>query len=147
MFYKKPMKTKIIVIAILVISAFLGAYFSLSGNTANGSVIQGGEYQATTTNSTWVSATVTKNVYNGGSNEAKVLGSIIIASSSPITAINQVVIYDATSTMATATARVIAKIGSANQTHGTYTFDTNLFYGLKVETTTGFNGNFIITFR
>jgi hypothetical protein len=140
------MKQIIITAGALMVVFLLGALLSLQTGTANGSVQIGSEYQATTTTSAWASSTAAREVINGG-NSAITLGSIVIASSSPITTLYQVAIYDATSTMATATSRLITKIGPNNQTHGTYEYDVNLKYGLLVETTTGFNGNFTITYR
>lgn len=129
----------------MLVAVFSGVYLALQSEQVIGSVQIGNEYQSTTTTSTWASATTAKEITNG--NAAITLGNIIIASSSPATTIYQMAIYDATSTMATATSRLITRIGSANQTHGTYEYDVNLKYGLLVETTTGFDGLFTITYR
>ena len=101
-----------------------------------------GDY-ATTTTSAMASGTATVQLKT--SNGA--LGYVTISSSSPITTYPQITIYDATSTMATSTSKVLARFGTNNQTMGTYMFDAAAAYGLKVEVAPGYSGNATITWR
>lgn len=108
------------------------------------STVEGSDYYSTTTTSSFASATSIKQLKGGFGS----LGSIIVSSSSPVVAnYPQIVIYDATSTMATATAKVLFKLGGSNQTAGTYTVDAIATYGISIEIPTGYNGNATVTWR
>lgn len=88
-----------------------------------------------------------KTNYDSSSNSqigSTILGSVVIASSSPTTAL-PVKIWNATSTTdVSSTTLVYIPSASAN---GTYTYDVVLTRGLIVELPTGFNGSFNITSR
>lgn len=127
----------------VTLGATLAIALALVSTPVNASVIQGSEYQSTTTTSAFAAVGVKQLTQGAGS----VLGSVIIASSSPVVQPYTLTVYDATSTMATTTARILARFGSNNQTHGTYTFDSVAFYGVTIETPVGFNGNYTITYR
>ena len=100
-----------------------------------GSTFPGGEYNATTT----VGMALVHNLISG--NRVVGLGSIIVASSSAST----FKVWNATSTTDTASTSVFAM--KASIAEGTYTFDAELTRGLVVEKPTGFNGEYVITWR
>lgn len=102
-----------------------------------------GDY-STTTDSSFASATATRQLKNGSSS---VLGNVIMTATSSATAYPQIVLYDASSTMATTSAKVLAKFGGSNQQLGTYQFDAAAAYGVKLEVAPGYNGNATITWR
>lgn len=124
--------------ALLVLGTFFA--FNYPGDAKAGS-IEGDN--ATTTTSSMASATATRQLKNS----AGALGSIVISSSSPFTTYSQITVYDATSTMATSSSKVLARFGTSNQTSGTYQFDVSASYGIKVEVAPGYNGNATITWR
>lgn len=103
--------------------------------TALGSVMPGGEMVATTT----VGMGSVHNVVAG--NRVAVIGSVIVASSSA----TSFTIWNATSTTDTASTTIATL--KASVAEGTYTFDSELPRGLVVQTPSGFNGNYTITFR
>jgi len=146
-------KTLIYSIGLLVlITVFLcAAYVSSIALKVSGSTVVGNDYVGTTTTSSFASATTIKQLKGNSATcptcGAGALGSVIISSSSPITTYPTLTLYDATSTMATATARVLGRFGTNNQEHGTYTFDEEFRYGLSIEVPAGFNGNYTITWR
>lgn len=98
-----------------------------------GSVQVGSGYQATTTA---VGATAGLYVISA---VPGTLGSIVIVSTTPVSGFT---VYDADST---ATTTVVAF--PASTAAGTYTFDTNIFRGLRISVPSGFNGQFITTYR
>lgn len=106
---------------------------------SQGSVVVGGEYQATTTlNMGTNKHQLIQSAYQSSS---VTLGSIIIASSSATT----IKIWNATSTTDTASTTLgTIKAAAGEQT---LTFDAIMTRGLVLEIPTGFNGNFIITHR
>ena len=104
-------------------------------DSALGSTFPGGEYNATTT--TGMGAV--HNVVSG--NRVVGFGSIIVASSSATT----FKVWNATSTTDVASTSLLTL--KASIAEGTYTFDTELTRGLIVEKPTGFNGNYVITYR
>lgn len=128
----------------VLFAAFASAVLYFSNPFAVfGSVTMGNDYQSQLITSSLASSTaITQLKSIGGS-----VGSVVLASSSAQTTYPSLVIYDATSTMATSTAKVIGRFGGANQTHGTYTFDSYFTYGLSVEVPVGFNGAYTITWR
>lgn len=134
-------------LALIALAILAGAVVLTSGSfkpfTASASGAGGGFDYSTTTTSSFASATVTKQLKS----IPGALGSVVISSSSPATTYSQITIYDATSTMATSTATVLARFGTNNQTMGTYNFDAAAAYGIKVETAAGYNGNATITWR
>lgn len=101
-----------------------------------GSVVQGSEYKSTSTFPGAVAMEHT--IYTG----VGTLGSIVIASSS---AGQGFAIYDAGVTTSTATTTIA--IFPASATAGTYTFDRVILNGLRIVVPSGFNGNFITTYR
>lgn len=128
-------------IALVALLAF-GMFFSFNRPTVAVAGNVAGDY-GTTTTSAMASATATTQLKTN----AGVLGSVVIASSSPATTYSQIVIYDATSTMATSTSKVLAKFGGYSSPAGTYSFDVAAAYGIKVEIAPGYNGNATITWR
>lgn len=101
-----------------------------------GSVSVGNSYQATTTAVGATAGTYAITSVPG------VLGSITIVSTSPIGGFT---IYDTDSVTTTATTTIAVFPTSAPA--GTYTFDLNLFQGLSIQVPSGFNGQFITTYR
>ncbi len=72
-----------------------------------------------------------------------ILGSVIIASSSPATNL-PIRIYDGRTATSTGTLITSIRGGVAEQT---ITFDVNAIYGIVVDVPAGFNGNYTFTFR
>ena len=101
-----------------------------------GSVAVGSGYQATTT-----AVGATAGFYTITSVPGT-LGSVVIVSTSPVGGFT---IYDADAVTTTATTTILSFPTSAPA--GTYTFDTNLFQGLVIQVPSGFNGQFITTYR
>lgn len=130
-----------VAVAALAVVALL-LVFGMSRAPLANAAVNPGDY-GTTTDSTFASGTATRQLMT----KAATLGSIVIGSSSPSTTFSQITVYDATSTMATSTAKVLAKIGGSNATPGTYKFDEAAAYGLKLEVAPGYNGNATITWR
>ena len=128
----------IVLVALLVLGAF---FISQRPEVAAAGSLEG-DY-ATTTTSAMASATATVQLKNAPG----ALGYITVSSSSPITTYSQITVYDATTTMATSSSRVLARFGAGNQTHATYEFDAFAAYGLKVEIAPGYAGNATITWR
>ena len=126
----------IVGLALLVMGAFFA--FNQAQMASAGSIE--GDY-ATTTTSAMASATATVQLRE----QAGALGSIIVGSSSPATVYSQISIYDATSTMATSSSKVLFRGNS--MTAGSYIIDAAAAYGLKVEVGPGYNGNATITWR
>ena len=117
-------------VALLIIGGVF--YFSREPNVSSVNVAN--EYHATTTEA----MSKEHNLIKTGSS---ILGSIIVASTSP-TALK---IWNATSTTDVAS----TTLGSfaPEPEEGTYTFDTIMTRGIIIETLTGFNGTYIITYR
>lgn len=127
-------------LALILIAAAVFGYYSVLPQVANGSVITGQAYNSTTSISTsagsfW-QARSTSNV--GGCE----LGSVIIASS---TAASTFRLWDATSTTDVASTSIVVFPTSA--VAGTYTFDIVCKRGLIIDTPTGFNGVYVVTWR
>jgi len=101
-----------------------------------------GDY-ATTTTSSFASSTATTQLKNAPG----ALGNVVVSSSSPATTYAQFTLYDATSTMATSSSRVIARFSASSVAAGTYIFDAAAAYGIKLEVPAGYNGNATITWR
>lgn len=131
-----------VVLQLLVVAAFVAGAVLFGAYHSDASVTVGNEYNATLITSAHASGTA-KTILKPITGT---LGSVIISSSSPTTTYPLMTIYDATSTMATSTARKIAQFGGTPST-GTYTFDATVFYGLAVEVPVGFNGAYTITWR
>lgn len=98
-----------------------------------GSVQVGNSYQATTTAQGATAGLYTITSVPG------VLGSVVVVSTS---AVGGFTVYDATDA---GTTTLIAL--PASTPAGTYTFDTNIFRGLRISVPSGFNGQFITTYR
>lgn len=101
-----------------------------------GSVSVGSSYQATTT-----AVGATAGFYTITSVPGT-LGSVVIVSTSAVTGLT---IYDADAATTTPTTTIMTFPTSAPA--GTYTFDINLFQGLVIQVPSGFNGQFITTYR
>ena len=97
-----------------------------------GSVALSNDYTATTTTSGTAAANYT--IFSGSGS----LGSIVVASSSAST----FTILDANGTATTTVATLKAAIGE-----NTYTFDRALTNGLIITVPSGFNGQYITTYR
>ena len=101
-----------------------------------GSVSVGSEYNATTT------ADMTAGAFATIISDAQAtLGSIVVASSSAGT----LQVWNATSTTDVSSTTVTTLKASIGE--GTYTFDLNLSRGLIVLPGSGFDGDYVITFR
>ena len=102
-----------------------------------------GEYMATTTTgmATAGHIPVIANVSGNSNPLTSTLGSIIVASSSATT----ITIWNATSTTDIASTSFVTL--KASVAEGTYTFDAELSRGLVVVKPTGFNGDYVITYR
>ena len=125
----------ILAVAFLLIAVTIAMFVLQQPREAFGSTFPGAEYNATTT-------TGMGSVYNVVSaNRVVALGSIIVASSSGST----FKVWNATSTTDTASTTVFGLKAAIGE--GTYTFDTELTRGLIVEKPTGFNGEYVITYR
>ena len=118
--------------AILVIIAGVIGYNLNQPEQPVGSVARGGEYHATTTTSGTAAANYVIQTGRG------TLGSIIVASSSGST----FTVLDANGTATTTIATLKASIAE-----GTFTFDRMLSYGLIITVPSGFNGQYITTYR
>lgn len=125
----------ILAVAFLLVAVTLAMLVLQKPQSAYGSIYPGGEYNATTT----VGMGSVQNLILG--NRVVGFGSIIVASSSATT----FKVWNATSTTDTASTTLFTL--KASIAEGTYTFDTELTRGLIVETPTGFNGNYVITYR
>ncbi len=146
------MKNKIIITAVAFL---LGVSTWLLGFTPHpvGSVISGQAYYATTTRSTSASATYSYPACLGNAT----LGSVVVVQ--PATA-GYVRLWSATST-ATSTyqtqnpslastltfGKPIAQILSASDVVGTLTFDSSVVNGVIIETSSGFDGEYVVTCR
>jgi hypothetical protein len=128
-------------IVCLLLGVIIGGYLFVD-KLANASVTQGNEYASYAFKSTDASSTAYTTLRTGQG----VLGSVIISSSSPTTALPPIRIYDSRTGTTTATSTPI-NFGTHNQTHGTYTYDAVFTEGIIVEVTPGFNGVYTITWR
>lgn len=125
----------------VIASLFVYAFGLLT--VSNASTIVGNEYNSTTTSSLVASSTKLWTLKTGSGS----LGSVVVTMQSNPTGYPAMKIYDATSTMATATARVLASMSTSTQTQGTYQFDTVFGYGLSIEMPATFTGSFTVTYR
>lgn len=125
----------ILAVAFLLIAVTLAMLVLQEPRGALGSIRVGDEMLATTT----VGMASVHNIV--ASNRVASLGSIVVASSSATT----FKVWNATSTTDTASTTVFGM--KASIVEGTYTFDTQLTRGLIVEKPTGFNGEYVITYR
>jgi hypothetical protein len=149
----KSYKTSSFLIAtLLIVSVF--TLVQDRSNSALASVPMSNEYQATTSRSTSASGLTGWSAVNGPA----VIGSVVV--NVPASA-GYVQLWDATST-ATSTyystdvasssptktiGAPLVKIDSGSDVGGTYTYDINVRTGLVVETASGFNGEYTITYR
>jgi hypothetical protein len=140
----------LVAIFVLGVSIFIDRH----PDTALASVPMSNEYQATTSRSTSAAGLTGWSAVNGPA----VVGSIVV--NIPASA-GYVQLWDATST-ATSTyystdvasssptktiGAPLIKIDSGSDVAGTYTYDINVRTGLVVETASGFNGEYTITYR
>lgn len=130
-----PMRYALSVIVLLLVVLLGGHWFAQKG--ALGGVSVGGEYFATTSDST--SADTHSQIKFSGS--TCTVGSIIVASTSATT----LTLWNATSTTDTASTTIVQL--KASVVEGTYTFDALCSRGLVIETPSGFNGYYVITWR
>lgn len=112
-------------------------------HVSSASTIMGNEYYSTTTSSAVASSTKLWTLKSSSGS----LGSIIVTMQSNATGYPSMKVYDATSTMATATARVLASMSTSTQTQGTYQFDTQFNYGLSIEMPASYTGSYTVTYR
>ena len=130
--------TKIIatVLTASLVVVFLYSQGFKSPSDVVASVARGGEYQATSTYPTVLTArhTLIDNTYG-------TLGSVIISS----TTAGTMKIWNATSTTDSASTTIATFAASA--ANGTYTFDAIITRGLIIETSIGFAGGYTITHR
>lgn len=134
----KNVLDKIIILGVVVVIASL--LFGGSTDKKFGGVVQGSEYLATTTRSTsagthWLAKSTTNA-------RVCVLGSVVVASSSPDATL---VLWNATSTTDSASSTIATLKASIGE--GTYTYDITCSRGIVVETPSGFNGEYTITYR
>lgn len=125
------------IIAVAILLAVIGVFSIIwqRPGQVSGSVMPAGEYLATTT----VGMASVHNIVSA--NRVISLGSIVVASSSATT----FKVWNATSTTDIASTSVFGMKASIGE--GTYTFDAELPRGLIVEKPTGFNGDYVITYR
>ena len=152
----KRINTSIILALVVSFSIILGvlASYIFQASVAFGSVTQGNEYRATSTvpiiGGTTLASTLQRQIktnYDSSSNTqvgSTVLGSIVIASTSPSTT-GQVKIWNATSTTDVSSSTVVYM--ASNTAAGTYTYDMSLSRGMIIELPAGFNGSYNITSR
>jgi hypothetical protein len=77
------------------------------------------------------------------------IGSVVVTTLSSTTATSSMIFYDTrlTSTTTHASTTVLFTMPKTTGVAGTYTFDVEFTRGLLVETTAGFNGNYVVTYR
>lgn len=137
----------------MIVTAFAFWAFSNSVRPVTASTDTFNSYYSTTTNSTGASATLSANLCKDNCQ----FGSLVITQ--PASA-GYVRVWNATSTatstyswdQASTTASItwgkaVAKFDSASDVTGTYVFDTLMSSGIVVETSTGFNGEYVITYK
>lgn len=123
--------------------AFIAMYLLGMFHVSDASNIVGNDYRSTTTSSAIASSTKVWSIKEGSGS----LGSIVVTMPSNATGYPSLKVYDATSTMATATSRLITSMSTSTQTQGTYQFDVEFYRGLNIEVPTGFTGTYTITYR
>lgn len=125
-----------------LIAAVAFAVLSYTFMPASASTPQQDSYKAYNVRSQQIGTTTLK-AANGQ------IGSIIIASTSPAQATSSIAFYDTagTATTSSATTSFLFSIPGNSMAVGTYTFDVEFTRGLLVETTAGFNGQFIVTYK
>lgn len=141
-----------IVIA-MIITAFVFFAFSNNVQPAKASIETYASYNSTTTRSTDASGTYSSNVCQGNCQ----LGSIIV---NQVATAGYVRIWNATSTatstyqndQASSTAAItwgkpVAKILGTSDAAGTLVYDTIMTNGIVIETSSGFDGEYTITFK
>lgn len=118
----------LIIAGALFVGFLAGLSYFKNAKEAVGSVFIGNEYQATTTDATWSTATLKcKDTLTGN----KTLGSIVI----PFTSNANIDIYDATTTGPHADHATTTIASFPSTAAGTYTFDVRLKRGLCVVVT------------
>ena len=137
------MKKTLTIIAFLV-AVSVGSYFALDTHSVEGQGFISDSYKIYPVTSTTASSTSSTVIV---ANTSGTIHNITISSSSPVTTLPTLTVYDATSTEATSTANTKIKFGGNNQTHGTYNFDSEFYNGLKIDVPLGFNGYFVVTYK
>ena len=134
---KKELKFYIAGIVTTFVLVFVFATGRVDGPV--GSVFSGHEYTSTTTQSTSAATDyVAKSLTGGGTCS---LGSVVVASTSATT----LTIMNATSS--TDTASTTLAIFKPSVGEGTYTFDVTCSRGIVIETPTGFDGVYTVTYK
>jgi hypothetical protein len=128
-------------ITIVLLVILIGITWYKNAPNPMGSISLGSSYKSTTTSSAVVNPVI--------KTEGGTLGSVILA----ITGTAPLTIYDATTTdatkrtiTATSSLRVLAYFG-ASPTVGTYTFDSEFYYGLLASWGSGTIASTTITYR
>ena len=142
-----------LVILAMMITAFAFWSFSLSVQPATASIGTFDSYNSTTTRAANASGTYSSNVCKDNCQ----FGSIVVTQ--PGTA-GYVQVWNATSTatstyqndQASTTAAItwgkpVAKITGASDVAGDYVFDVMMTNGIVIETSTGFDGEYVITYK
>lgn len=136
------MNQKVFLIGIVVVIIIGGAFLLLRNNgdgTLISSIETGSEYNSTTTRSTSAGTHWQAKVASLGGCS---LASVVIASSTNSTGFQ---LRDATSTTDVASTTIVQFKPSTVE--GTYTFDLVCTRGLVVVTPTGFQGEYVVTWR
>jgi hypothetical protein len=141
------------IILAMMITAFALYSFSNAVRPAVASITTYESYNSTTTRAANASGTFSSNVCKDNCQ----FGSIIVTQAGTA---GYVQVWNATSTatstyqdvQASTTASItwgkpIAKIAGATDAAGTYVFDTIMTNGIVIETSTGFDGEYVITFK
>lgn len=141
------MKSRYYLIAPLTLAFFALAFVAMYTfglfDLASASNIVGNDYRSTTTSSAIASSTKAWRLKEGTGS----LGSVIVTMPSNATGYPSLKVYDATTTQATSTSRLITSMSTSTQTQGTYQFDAEFYYGLNIEVPVGFTGTYTITYR
>lgn len=129
------MKTYTLPLSIITLAvALLAGVFFYTTNQAVGSVITGGEYNATQI--TAAGTTTARTLFGS-------IGSIVMTSSS---AAGGVVSFYATTSQATSTNDLIFSF-DATAIEGTYQYDVAFGGGLLIDANTAFDGDLVVTHR
>lgn len=134
------MKTKLIIIAGLLVATFFGAYLALKSDTATAAVGGTDSYKSYLATSTIANGLSTTIVASGNG----ILHAVVFASSSATT-VGNLKFYDATSTQATSSANTKVIFGQSASS-GSIPFDIEFYSGLKMDIPVGFTGAFVVTY-
>lgn len=147
----KNIKNKILLTLAGIAIAFSGWLLQFIPHAVGG-ITSGQQYNATTTRSTSASGTVSYVAMLGQGT----LGSIVV---NQVGTAGYVRVFDATSTATSTTQTAnpkaigvtvfhpVAQVLGASDAAGTLTYDVQVYNGLVVETSSGFDGEYTVTFR